>query len=201
MKGINKANLNEKLNWSKSFSKNDRPCIFLSHKKEDKDDCRKIAEYIEEKGIDIFFDEQDAQLQQAVKEEDPFKITERIKEAIRESSHMLIIISKKTTSSKWVPFETGYGHAALIDKTIVLKKSNISIKLAVLTLEDLSNSTLPEFLQIAFEVRGKKSFDKYLEEVNKEDKTKQKSSSENITELLEQLKMSIPLIGVLNFNL
>jgi hypothetical protein len=171
MGGYNKAILNEKQNWQKLFSKNDRPCIFLSHKKEDKPDCRKIAEYIKDKDIDIFFDEQDAELQRAVIEENPFKITERIKAGIRESSHMLLIVSKKTLDSKWVPFETGYGNAAIIDKSFVLSKNNLNIKLSVLTLEDLSEVILPEFLQIAYPIRGKVSFDRYLEIVKKETNT------------------------------
>jgi hypothetical protein len=75
------------------------------------------------------------------------------------------------------------------------------LKLAVLTLEDMSQSYLPEFLKIAYEIRGKKTFDKYLDEVKKEDKSKHRLLSENKNELLYNVAISIPLIGVLNSNL
>lgn len=40
-KGYNKADLSEKINWIfESKELKGRPCVFLSHKKEDKANCR-----------------------------------------------------------------------------------------------------------------------------------------------------------------
>ena len=47
VKGYNKADAREKLSWVlESKGVKERPCVFLSHKKEDKAECRKIAEYL-----------------------------------------------------------------------------------------------------------------------------------------------------------
>ena len=65
-KGLNKANVFENIEWlltaydSTNFKK--RPCVFLSHKKEDKAECRKIAEYLKQAEIDYYLDELDDEL-------------------------------------------------------------------------------------------------------------------------------------------
>jgi hypothetical protein len=77
-KGINKANKWERLSWlleSKEIT--GRPCVFLSHKREDKPVCRKIAEYFSNAEIDYYLDELDDILQQATAESDSKQITKR----------------------------------------------------------------------------------------------------------------------------
>jgi hypothetical protein len=142
-KGYNKANAFDKLYWilEKEEIKK-RACVFLSHKKEDKPACRKIAEYLSKAEIDYFLDEEDSSLQQAVGSGDAHKITESIKKGITESSHMLVVVSEKTYKSQWVPFEVGYGHSSLVDGT------NDKLKLSILTLKDLSEKDLPIFMQV-----------------------------------------------------
>lgn len=78
-KGINKAEVFNRLNEMLSKSVEKKPCVFLSHKKEDKPSCKKIAEYLSNAGIDYYLDEEDDDLQRAVSVSDPIKIIEAIK--------------------------------------------------------------------------------------------------------------------------
>jgi hypothetical protein len=113
-------------------------------------------------GIDYFLDEENATLQTAVQAKDANAITENIKEGIRNSSHMLCVVSERTYQSNWVPFEVGYGHAAIIDKAMALNTKDKKLKLSVLTLQDLSEKPLPEFMHVAYIVRGTKSLNEYI---------------------------------------
>jgi len=166
MQGFNKANLNESREWTRystiySSVKN-RPCVFLSHKREDKPACKEIAKYFKEAQIDYYLDEEDKELQYAVSVNDPYKITESIKKGIQNSTHMLCVISEKTYKSDWVPFEVGYGHAAIIDKAQIENTRDKKIKLSILTLKDLSEKGLPDYMKVGYQIRGIKSLNDYL---------------------------------------
>jgi len=166
-KGYNKAVLLDKLTWileSESIKK--RACVFLSHKKEDKAECRKIAEYLKNAEIDYYLDELDEELQVASNAQNPEKITEQIKKGIRESTHMLVIVSEKTYKSQWVPFEVGYGHAAILDKDMLDENKQDKIKLSILTLKDISEKDLPDYLQVGYIIRGTKSLNNYISKIS-----------------------------------
>lgn len=109
------------------------PCIFISHKQEDTDECRRIADYILDAGIDVYFDDYDEVLADLVAGGDPDKITGHIKDGIDFSTHMLCVVSPRTITSYWVPFEVGYGYG----KT----------HLGVLTLKGLAYGALPEYMR------------------------------------------------------
>lgn len=196
IRGFNKANSSDRIHWlreSRKFSEvKNRPCIFLSHKYEDKPACREIAKYLKNAKIDYYFDEEDATLQQSVLDNDHVQITENIKTGIRNSTHMLCVISKKTYVSNWVPFEVGYGHAAIIDNA---KKEKT--KLSILLLEDLSESPLPEYMSASFIIEGAKSFDSYI------GKIRGKNDRQIILESINKSysKYYHPLANILNLNL
>lgn len=164
-KGYNKALSVEKARWTYEKYNNkirkNRPCVFISHQHGDKPACRKIAEYIKNAGLDIFFDEEDEALQVAVQQRDPFKITARIKEGIRESSHMLCAVSKSTEKSRWVPFEIGYGHAELVEGEITPENRDL-IKVATVILKDLSMKDLPEYMQVTHVIEDIESLNQYI---------------------------------------
>lgn len=191
--GINKADAYERLFSKISKGNNNDICVFLSHKKEDKPACIKIANYLKEAGIDYYLDIEDQGLQIASNNSDPEKITESIKNGIKNSTHMLVVISEKTYSSKWVPFEVGYGHSAIIDQ----KPLNSKINLAVLTLSDLSEKHLPDYLQIAYQIRGTKSLNEYISKISH---TIEKSLI-NETRIFSHSNMNHPLDSVLNWKL
>lgn len=191
-KGYNKADAFDKLYWilEKEEIKK-RACVFLSHKKEDKPACRKIAEYLSKAKIDYYLDEEDSSLQQAVGSDDAHKITESIKKGIKESSHMLVVVSEKTYKSQWVPFEVGYGHSSLVDGT------NDKLKLSILTLKDLSKKDLPTFMQVGNVLRGTKSLNQYISQVS----NRLEKSMISETRLFSHSKQNHPLDNVLNWEL
>lgn len=125
----------------------DEPCIFLSHKGEDTEPVRVLGEYIKEKGIYIYLDAEDDELQQAVHDGDDEKITQFIERAIRCSSDVMVCISPETQKSWWVPYEIGYGKSA--------KKV-----MSCLKLKDVEE--LPSFLEIVERLRNTQELDDYL---------------------------------------
>ncbi|GEM_PF-262841 len=192
-KGINKADVFNRLYEILSISVEKKPCVFLSHKKEDKPACKKIAEYLSNAGIDYYLDEEDTDLQQAASASDPIKITEAIKQGIKNSTHMLVVISEKTYHSQWVPFEVGYGQAAIIDNQTNTDK----LKLSVLTLKDISEKSLPDFLQIAYIIKGTKSLNEYISKIS----NKLEKSMINESRIFSNSQFQHPLDNVLNWKL
>lgn len=199
-KGFNKANLSESISWlikslkDRSISK--RPCVFLSHKREDKEACRTIASYFKNAGIDYYLDEEDSVLQHASSNKDPIKITESIKKGIRESTHMMVVVSDKTYKSQWVPFEVGYGHASILDKENLITRED-RIKLSVLTLKDIVEKTLPDYLQVGYVIKGTKSLNDYISKIT--DRLEKSLISES--RIFSNSQTRHPLDDVLNWQL
>lgn len=108
-------------------------CVFICHQKKDKDDAKKVADYLQNAGIDVYFDEYDKDLKLHHQNGNPKAVTTAICNGINNSSHMLVIVSQNTVYSTWVPFEIGYGY----DKT----------DLAVLCLKGIPQGSLPEYIR------------------------------------------------------
>lgn len=113
--------------------------VFISHQKRDRNEAEKIAKYLSRVGIEVYFDEYDRELQIATANDDPKAVVNAIKKGINNSTHMLCVISKNTLTSKWVPFEVGYG----FDKT----------DLATVILKGVSNTELPDYIKTAPVIR------------------------------------------------
>lgn len=197
-KGFNKADVWENYFWAIDNEPlvKSRPCIFLSHKREDKDACKKIAGYFKDAGIDYYLDVEDDNLQSASDEGDPIKITESIKKGIRASTHMLVVVSEKTYKSLWVPFEIGYGHASILDQDKLNTESN-KIKLSVLTLKDIAEKSLPDYLQVGYIIKGTKSLNAYIDKIN----NRIEKSSINEVRMMSHAQPSHPLDRILNWRL
>lgn len=199
-KGFNKANLFENVNWItkslKDSALSKRPCVFLSHKKEDKNACKEIANYFRNAGIDYYLDIEDNNLQHASSVGDPIKITESIKNGIRNSSHMMVVVSEKTYKSQWVPFEVGYGHASILDQENLTSKQN-RIKLSVLTLKDIAEQSLPDYLQVGYIIKGTKSLNEYISTIS----DVLEKSLINESRIFSNVRENHPLDGVLNWQL
>lgn len=198
-KGFNKANVLEKLTWLVESYENkslNRPCVFLSHKKEDKSACKEISKYMRDAGIDYYLDIEDRGLQYASSINDPIKITESIKKGIRESTHMMVVVSEKTAGSQWVPFEIGYGHASILDQDKLTIEDN-QIKLSVLILKDLAEKELPDYLKVGHLIKGTKSLNSYISKIsNKVEKSMMKESL-----ILPHHNFKHPLDDVLNWKM
>lgn len=197
-KGYNKAVLLEYLSWTlESSDVKKRPCVFISHKREDKAKCREIAKYLKQAEIDYYLDEEDDVLQTAASSNNPILITESIKKGIKESTHMLVVISEKTYKSLWVPFEVGYGHSAIIDYGLEEDKKPNRLKLAILTLKDISEKTLPDYMQVGHIIRGTNILNNYISKIT----NRLEKSLVNETRIFSASKMQHPLDNVLNWQL
>lgn len=128
--------------------------VFISHQKRDRDEAKKIADYLISVGIAVYFDEFDKELQQADVNNDPKAVVAAIKKGIKSSTHMLCIVSPNTLTSKWVPFEVGYGY----DVT----------DLATLTLKGIKNSDLPDYIKTKPIIRDIYDINKFIKEQGKE---------------------------------
>jgi len=166
MKGINRADSNQYIFRllsrfeAKVLDRKDEneKCIFISHKKEDTDECETVAQYLMNAGIDIYFDKYDKTIHQLVEEGNSDKITEHLQDGIDRSTHMLCVVSKQTISSYWVPFEVGYGFH--------------HTDLGVLTLKGISDEELPEYMRIERVrlIRGTNSLNNYIGDLTEESK-------------------------------
>lgn len=171
-KGRNYLTLNESERRLFSSSAS-QPCVFISHKKEDADFARDLSEYIMEKGINVYFDENDPIL--AKEHKSPDEVVNAIKKGLEKSTHMIIVLSKKTLESNWVPWEVGFASAK--DKEYRL-----------LRLKDVFGE-IPEFYKVAKLLNDYDDLDKYLASMKKTQTNNQISNDEviRIRQLLERL--------------
>lgn len=109
----------------------DSPRVFISHQKKDSDVARKIADYLEEAGVDIYFDQYDNTIDRS----NPESVVKAIKYGIENSTHMLVVFSPNTTGSMWVPWEIGYAY-------------NSIVTLGVLRIKGVPKNELPEYLRV-----------------------------------------------------
>lgn len=108
-------------------------CVFISYQKKDRDAALKVAEYLQNAGIEVYIDVYDSDLKDQHQKDNAKKVTEAICSGINNSSHMMAIVSPDTLYSTWVPFEIGYGY----DKT----------ELGVLCLKGIPKGNLPEYVR------------------------------------------------------
>lgn len=85
----------------------DNHCVFISHRSDDKAMARVVSRAIMQMGIDVYFDENDHDLQNAAAADDHRKIVECIERGLEICTHLLGIITHKTFDSWWVPYEIG----------------------------------------------------------------------------------------------
>lgn len=114
-------------------------CVFISYQKKDKDAAEKIADYLINIGVDVYFDRYDSELKIHYQSNNPKGVTTAICNGINNSSHMVALVSPSTLSSTWVPFEVGYGY----DKT----------DLYVLCLKGIPIGKLPEYIRSSSIIR------------------------------------------------
>ena len=75
--------------------------VFLSHKREDKDNALRMAAHLKSHGIVCYVDVLDPTLKTT---ED---ITNTIMERVKQCTHLMALVSNFTERSWWVPFEIG----------------------------------------------------------------------------------------------
>lgn len=150
MEGINRALPSNEFKSIVNLGLNVK-CVFISHQKSDTDYCKKIADYLINAGIDVYFDEYDKDLKFYRQANNPTGVVDSIKKGIKMSSHMLCVISKNTLYSKWVPWEIGYGN----EKTIQ----------GAITIKGITSTELPDYLKTVHLVRGIKSLNSLITQI------------------------------------
>ncbi|MBK8501038.1 MAG: hypothetical protein IPL46_01890 [Saprospiraceae bacterium] len=75
---------------------------------------------------------------------------------------MMVVVSQKTCTSNWVPFEVGYGQAMLMDLSTDDLQGSKKLKLSILTLKDLAHETLPDYMHLAYEIRGASTLNGFI---------------------------------------
>lgn len=138
------------VNFSMAAAKPTDPCIFLSHRSSDKAAVLKIGDHIMSKGIDVYIDIDDPDLQKAVVNNDHMAITAAIDLGISKSTDLLAYLTVNTATSIWVPYEIGFAKRA-------------GNNLAAMKSKDLP--ALPSYLEIVKKITGIGSLNAYLIEV------------------------------------
>ena len=120
--------------FKEQIKNNREKCVFISHKKEDKNAALSIGSYLTDiVGVNIYLDVMDENLQKATQIENDKMIVESIKNGLECSSHLLCLISDKTRLSWWVPYEVGIA-------------DNKNLNIATLKLN--TTDDIPSFLKI-----------------------------------------------------
>lgn len=147
-RGINRAK-NAQYSIYESVNKS-KVCVFISHKYEDMEVAREIAAYIQDLGIDVYLDDNDKGLQEAVKNNDSERIVGCIETALKSSTHILVLIAENTRKSWWVPYEVGYAKKGCKD-------------IASLLLKNVDE--FPDYLKIETRLTGYESLSKYIKSI------------------------------------
>jgi len=187
-KGINRA-LNEDyrkyrnsiLTNVRHFSSSD-PCIFISHKREDKKEASDLAKYIEEAGIDVFFDANDENLNNPEVLKNPALVTNAINDALSKSTHMIAVISNKTKESWWVPYEIGFA----------TKNNSGSNSIRALFIKGFAQQT-PEYLEIVRKIKSTTELDAFLKSVSDTPRLLNESTIKNFSQYTSHPMKSILL--------
>ena len=130
-KGKNYYLLRNSYNGNLPRPSSENPRVFISHQKKDADAAKVIADYLQNAGIDVYFDQYDTSINRL----DPQSVVNAIKRGIENSSHMLVLFSPNTFGSMWVPWEIGYAY-------------NSVVTLNVLRLKGVEKDHLPEYLKV-----------------------------------------------------
>lgn len=124
-------------------------CVFISHKSEDIEVAKQVADLLQTEGIDVYLDVNDSGLQIATREENANKIVECIEKALLVSTDILVLVTDKTKESWWVPYEVGFAKMG--------KKS-----IASLLLKNVSD--FPDYLEIEKKLCGLSDLKSYINE-------------------------------------
>jgi TIR domain len=191
MSGINRAqNTFATRNFSlleRMEHKAPRKCVFLSHHKSDMAYCRRVADYIMDLDVDVYFDEDDGQLEQYRLAGNPDGVTNCIRAGIDKSDFMLCVVSTRTGQSSWVPFELGYGFGR--GRT----------ELGILTLAGVNEEDLPDYARTSkFILDDLGDLNDFLASHANEARLILESSGQRT--FSESLGNAHPLYGVLNIR-
>jgi hypothetical protein len=99
MPATNRFNSGIKYKTRSEFLTTGMKCVFISHQQKDKDQARAVAAYLQNAGIEVYFDENDGDLRFHHQHDNPKEVTDAICKGINNSSHMFVIVSPNTINS------------------------------------------------------------------------------------------------------
>ena len=120
--------------------------VFLSHKREDKPETLKIANYLKINGIPCYIDVLDPILQSTD------DITSILMRRVKQCTHLMAVVSGNTQKSWWVPFEIGV--ASELERRI--------------TSFELNKTDLPDFLEKWPVLKTQKDLDLFVKYYKKD---------------------------------
>lgn len=120
--------------------------IFISHRKADEAEAKKMAAYLGSKSVQSYLDVLDPSTKTAS------DITKHIMNNLNKCSHVIVIFSKNTEGSMWVPFELGAAYKS---------EKGIGTYLAELV-------TTPEYLNTFPRMKTSQDIDKFVDEYKKD---------------------------------
>ena len=80
--------------------------IFISHRKADTHSAKQVDSYLKSKNVSTYLDVLDPTATSA------FDITKHIVNNLNKCSHVIVVFSRNTEGSMWVPFELGAAYKA-----------------------------------------------------------------------------------------
>lgn len=140
---------------SVTFASGGSPAVFISHSRYDKEKARELAHALMKAEVDIYFDEQDTDLQLADERNDHPKVVECIDAGLVACTHLLGIITENTKDSWWVPYEIGGARgrkricAHLIDKEVKSLPSYIQAEMVLADKSELKTWLPTRFVKSA----------------------------------------------------
>lgn len=120
--------------------------IFISHRRADENSAKQMANYLKSKNVDSYLDVLDPTAKSAL------DITKHIMSNLGKCSHVIVIFSKNTEGSMWVPFELGAAYKS--DKGI-----------GTYLIEVVS---IPEYLNTFPRMKTSSDVDKFIDEYKKD---------------------------------
>ena len=149
-------------------------CVFISHKKEDADFCRAIANYLMSEGIDVYFDEYD----KSINLSKPETVVRSIERGLLASSYVLCVATANTFKSRWVPWELGNGFSKRLP-LFVLKSKTLPV-----------TEKVPEYMCVATYLTGWSDLKKIIDTL---------PNHRGLNESVRAFSSTHPLHGYINF--
>tara|TARA_R110000868_G_scaffold258137_14_gene515457 strand:- start:413 stop:892 length:480 start_codon:yes stop_codon:yes gene_type:complete len=120
--------------------------IFISHRKTDEYKAKNLAALLQSKSVDYYLDVLDPSTKTA------FDITKHIMNNLSKCSHVIVVFSRNTEGSMWVPFELGAAYKS--DKGIGTYLTELV--------------ATPEYLDTFPKMKTSADIDKFVDEYKKD---------------------------------
>lgn len=143
-----------------------RNCVFVSHKREDSNMARDIADVLRDFDVDVWLDLDELDATEPTTDEEHLKLTHSIEQGLANSTHLLALITAKTKGSWWVPFEIGSCRAR-------------SKELAFLFHKDVRD--LPSYLKLGHSIIDKHDFLSWAEKLSRKSETMEAKAAAALT--------------------